>query len=154
MRTRAFLMLPIFLIMSAALLACDAESSNHEADFFRVTIEGAKHVTEVAVQGPSKEFIYLRQPNIKCDGISYKNGVLTISYEKSIGVTWRDGKLTATPVFDVAGKYRVYVGDNLETELGNSYSRTFDLVYHPKNLVEVDAARVCIVDGKEIKETH
>lgn len=89
---------------------------------------GLPDPVEVGVSAPNGEFFWLMRDDVSCPGVSYDDGKLTVRLQGLSGVQFGQRSEVSTPVFTHPGTYTLMVADNLETELDNSFSRTFDIV--------------------------
>lgn len=88
---------------------------------------GMGRTVEVGVSDPEGKFFFLRTDEFSCPGVIYKNGRIKIDTKYALGVFWTGDRKETDFVFQKPGRYKIVVADNLETELENSYSLSFDL---------------------------
>ena len=131
----------IFTLCALTLLVVPAvgcaEKKQYQAahinpDVFSAEIDDPRYAAEVAVLTPDNRFLYLKQPNLDCSGVDFSAAKLTIDLAVAVGAEWIDGKPKIGYAFEKAGSYKILTGDNLETELDNSYSRVFKVSFSPK----------------------
>lgn len=150
--------LTIILPVSSCAEKKESRTASTNPEIFWAKIENPRHVAEIAVVTPDNRFLYLKQLDVDCPGVSFSDRNLTVDLTTAAGVEWIDGKPTVDYAFNKAGSYKLLTSDNLETELDNSYSRTFMILYSPS--AEINTRRGsqrnlgCLVNGETIEFKH
>ncbi|MBB4126108.1 hypothetical protein GGR77_001398 [Xanthomonas translucens] len=118
---RIFILIISGFILSLPL--CGAvENKNNTSEVISIEIGKLSRV-EVGVLTPSGKFIFLRDDEVNCQGVSVVGGKVVIVPSKSAGIYWdSEGKGNLTTAFAESGIFTIYVSDDLETELDNSSS--------------------------------
>lgn len=127
------LCVPMFLFFPAAGCAekKQPQATHTNPSVFSAKIDDPRFASEVAVLTPDNRFLFLKQSDLDCSGVDFYGKKLMIDMALAVGAEWIDGKPKIGYVFDKAGSYKILTGDNLETELENSYSRTFTVSFAP-----------------------
>lgn len=81
---------------------------------------------EVGMVNPKGVFYWLKADGIYCPSVSYVDSALVIEVGNGFGVVEVDNNLVQDRMFSMSGKYTVLVADNLETELDNSFSLSYE----------------------------
>lgn len=111
-----------------------------EAEDLSFPTQGVSPV-HVGVRTPEGKMVYLLDANYACAGVSVKSGRVYIDTVSASAAAWRDGKLGFVSAFPRAGKYQIYVSDNLETEADSA--DTWIYPYVVRRVVRSRAAPHC-----------
>ena len=116
-----------FLVAVFPGTAAPSEVPDHDG-VVEIKIGRMKPV-EIGVETPEGEFLHVRSDLVTCPGVTVEGSTVRIEVARLVGREWDpDGRPADRRVFTTTGLYRIYVADNLETELENSMSVTHDYV--------------------------
>jgi len=132
-------LLLIWLLVSSLLYACNNKPETKLSDqkTFAVKPEQASkkdtltltlpknRPTKISVKSPDGTFYIIHSEEDNIALIPYEKlgstDSIKIPLSSTTGLTWIDGKKTQKNVFQVPGKYLIYMADDLETEPENTF---------------------------------
>lgn len=82
---------------------------------------------ELAVEDPEGAFHYTRSFELECRGFSVDGDTVSVHTTDAYGVSYADGQGVVRPLFVAPGRYRLWVGENLESDDELNYLEKFDI---------------------------